>query len=86
MRRRGAAIAMKHVVVPAAFDQHHNAALLSRLNVARVIPMHRLTSKYWLARSNKLCETKVCTEPQRRSRSAFAAIHGRAWRTSSRMH
>ena len=37
--------AMKHVVVPAAFDQHHNAALLSRLNVARVIPMHRLTSK-----------------------------------------
>ena len=50
--------AMKHVVVPAAFDQHHNAALLSRLNVARVIPMHRLTSKYWLARSNKLCEAE----------------------------
>lgn len=35
----------KQVVVPAAFDQHHNAALLSRLNVAKVIPMRRLTSK-----------------------------------------
>lgn len=34
-----------HVVVPAAFDQPYNAEILQRMGIARVIPMHKLTTK-----------------------------------------
>lgn len=58
----------KQVVVPAAFDQHHNAALLARLNVAKVIPMRRLTSK----RLAKTLKRALGDESMHRAAAEFA--------------